>query len=353
MESKLIESKKNKALTYLNKNDHLLLCPLCGERLFADDDYTLKCDNGHSYDISKKGVVNFAGKGNDKIYDSSLFASRRKILTARFYEPLTNAIVDMIMEHNSEYLHSEYLPMYILDAGCGEGSFLNDVCNGLRGKIDQSANYDNNIVNGDSTDCDSAENDHIQSKVYGVGIDLSKKGVELASDYSDDSLWIVDDLSNIHLASGEFDVILNILSPANYKEFGRLLKCNHGIIVKVIPGNDYLNELREAANLTSKDKNNSNNKTDAAAYNSDTNNKSKNTNNVQTSILNVDSFSHASKEMNVLDSQNIKYQLKLSEEEFKTFADMTPLTHGKEITFPNKNSYELTIDLHIIIGRPI
>ena len=41
----------------------------------------------------------------------------------------------------------------------------------------------------------------------------------------------------------EFDVILNILSPANYAEFTRLLKPD-GLFVKVVPENDYLKELR-------------------------------------------------------------------------------------------------------------
>ena len=41
----------------------------------------------------------------------------------------------------------------------------------------------------------------------------------------------------------QFDVILNILSPANYAEFTRLLKPD-GLFVKAVPESGYLKELR-------------------------------------------------------------------------------------------------------------
>ena len=51
------------------------------------------------------------------------------------------------------------------------------------------------------------------------------------------------DLANCPFGDEQFDVILNILSPANYAEFSRLLKPD-GLFVKVVPENDYLKELR-------------------------------------------------------------------------------------------------------------
>lgn len=41
-----------------------------------------------------------------------------------------------------------------------------------------------------------------------------------------------------------FHIILNILSPSNYKEFKRLL-VQDGLVIKVVPRPDYLKELRE------------------------------------------------------------------------------------------------------------
>jgi 23S rRNA (guanine745-N1)-methyltransferase len=52
-------------------------------------------------------------------------------------------------------------------------------------------------------------------------------------------------LANPPLVSQQFNVILNILSPANYDAFHRLL-CEGGIVIKVIPNRYYLRELREA-----------------------------------------------------------------------------------------------------------
>lgn len=42
------------------------------------------------------------------------------------------------------------------------------------------------------------------------------------------------------------DCILDIFTPANYSEFNRVLK-EGGYVIKVIPGNAHLKELRETA----------------------------------------------------------------------------------------------------------
>ena len=51
-------------------------------------------------------------------------------------------------------------------------------------------------------------------------------------------------MANCPFQDEQFDVILNILSPANYAEFTRLLKPG-GLFVKVVPESGYLKELRD------------------------------------------------------------------------------------------------------------
>ena len=55
--------------------------------------------------------------------------------------------------------------------------------------------------------------------------------------------WFGTDLSKIPLKDGSMDCILDIFSPAHYKEFQRLLSPN-GYVVKVIPTKNHLREIR-------------------------------------------------------------------------------------------------------------
>lgn len=309
-----MKSKKDLAKAFLEKNDPLLLCPVCGQDLLVNDDYSLKCSRGHSFDISKKGVINLIGKSNQKIYDNDLFESRRKVINSNFYEPLTEKLSEIIIDN----LESKVRHKYILDAGCGEGSFLHS--------ISDKISKDDRLSKREYTLYDSLE-------LSFVGIDLSKHGVDMASDYSInldvDSdgtkyLWLVDDIANIHLKSGKTNVILNILSPANYNEFGRLLTDN-GVVIKVLPGHEYLKELRVATDL-----------------------------NIESESIpeTRESNALAEIEMEILEKHQLQYQLNLAEDEFRTFAKMTPLTYGKELNPEKKTTYPLTIDLVIIVGRP-
>ena len=73
----------------------------------------------------------------------------------------------------------------------------------------------------------------------GIGIDLAKEGIAAASKAYPGIIWSVADLAAMPFADAQIDAILNILSPANYAEFNRLLKPG-GIVVKVVPESGYL-----------------------------------------------------------------------------------------------------------------
>ncbi|CAM5293087.1 SAM-dependent methyltransferase OS=Lysinibacillus sphaericus OX=1421 GN=LS41612_02135 PE=4 SV=1 [Lysinibacillus sphaericus] len=77
----------------------------------------------------------------------------------------------------------------------------------------------------------------------GVGIDIAKEGILAAARHYPEQIWCVGDLAKSPFAKHSFDVILNILSPANYEEFKRLLTTG-GCVVKVVPQSGYLQQLR-------------------------------------------------------------------------------------------------------------
>ena len=96
-----------------------LMCPLCGKRLLADEN-TLKCIQGHSYDIARQGYVNLLpGKG--AFYPLELFRNRRFIFDRGFYAPLLERMEELILKH----VKSD--KPFLLDAGCGEGYYAGNL----------------------------------------------------------------------------------------------------------------------------------------------------------------------------------------------------------------------------------
>lgn len=199
-------SKKMLNAQVLEKNAHLFRCPICSSAMDMLDKARLVCTDNHSFDLSKNGYVNLAPQAHMTKYDKSLFEARKTVMTSGFFDPILDAIVK-IMETQPE------VPAVILDAGCGEGSHL------------------------------SAMLSRLADNATGVGIDLAKEGITAAAKEYPGAIWSVADLANCPFRNETFDALLNILSPANYAEFTRLLKPG-GLFVKVVPESDYLQELR-------------------------------------------------------------------------------------------------------------
>ena len=196
------------------KNDDILKCPICGERLLFLDN-CLKCDK-HSFDISRKGTVNLVYSKhykNSKIYNSELFKNRREFIIGGFYFKLYKFISDILNDRFS----SEGT---ILDLGCGEGSHSKFILDLL--KFDYYKYY---------------------------GFDYAKDAIKLASDYINyNRFYFLGDVNKIPILDNSIDIILDILSPFNEKEVKRIIK-DSGVFIKVSPGKNYLKELRDVLNM--------------------------------------------------------------------------------------------------------
>lgn len=183
-----------------------MCCPKCGQP-FSLTDAQLKCSGGHCYDLSSKGYVNLA-PGHDQRrekYDATLFESRSRIFDGGFYLPLWNAIDRCIAQR---FPGGDFVAA---DIGCGEGYYTHML----------SHRYPDSIC---------------------FGIDLSRDGIQRASK-NRDACWLVGDLKHLPLADDSVDVLLDVLTPADYASFRRVLKAD-GILLKAVPGNDYLQEIR-------------------------------------------------------------------------------------------------------------
>lgn len=288
-----LTNKERSAETF-NKNIDLFKCPICGTNMNIKELKSLVCRNNHSYDFARQGYLNLLTHPVKTNYDKNLFESRRKLMEEDlFYQPVIQSIVELILKYQEDPT------LTILDTGCGDGAHLSNVCTTLSEK---------NV------------------SVTGVGIDIAKEGVLVAAKHNLENMWCVADLANTPLTDKNFDVILNILSPSNYKEFQRVLK-DEGILIKVVPQMDYLREIREA-------------------FYGDSDKKS---------YSNIDIVDHFQEHFQLIDRFEVNYTISLNRSAIKAVVDMTPLTWGiteeRIQSFINQDAANITVNLDILIGK--
>ena len=192
-------------------------CPICQENLTLLET-SLKCCNRHSFDLAKFGYVNLAPQIKQSAnYDKENFQNRQQILEAGFYQ----AILDTL----STMLSSLETSKTVLDIGCGEGFYSRKL-----------------------------QEVHPDKTFY--AFDISKDSVQIAAKSEPNWAvnWFVGDLARLPIKDASMDILLDIFSPANYGEFRRVLSQN-GILIKVIPTENHLKEIRQTVQdqLTKKD----------------------------------------------------------------------------------------------------
>ena len=184
----------------------VLCCPHCGGRLERQGN-SLVCARGHRHDMNRKGYLDLLSRPVEGCYDAALFEARSLVLERGCYERVAEAIASMLPEGCAT----------LLDAGCGEGWYLDRL---LR----------------------------LRSGCRGIGIDISKDAIRRAAMRDSDALWCVADLRRIPVRDGGIDAAIDVLTPASYEEFRRVLS-PEGMLIKVYPGSGYLREIREARGL--------------------------------------------------------------------------------------------------------
>ena len=185
---------------------NLLMCPVCRQTLSLTDQ-TWRCLNHHSYDVAKQGYVNLhvvQHKHSKNPGDTAeSVQARRAFLSAGFYAPLQQAVVEKIRALKIETL---------LDIGCGEGYYTA----AMQAEVQQC-----------------------------VGVDIAKNAVQVAAKLNKNVVWVVGTGATLPVLDGCIDLCSSLFRPIPEQEILRVLK-PHGYLLVVTPANGHLYALREA-----------------------------------------------------------------------------------------------------------
>lgn len=191
-----------------------LSCPIDLAPLHRSE-RSLICPHGHTYDLAKSGYVNLLPVQNKRSKDpgdsKEMVAARQAFLNQQHYFPIVEAILSSWPKDN---LRAD---LRILDAGCGEGYYLNEI-----GRLFTAQGIEANRV----------------------GLDISKWAVTAASKRDKDVSWLVASNARLPMPNDRFDAVLCLFGFPVFAEFSRVLSEN-GVLLLVESGEDHLIELRK------------------------------------------------------------------------------------------------------------
>ena len=263
-------------------------CPICQENLTLIET-SLKCNNRHSFDLAKFSYVNLAPQIKQSAnYDKENFQNRQEILEAGFYQAILETISDLLARLETAKT--------ILDIGCGEGFYSR--------KLQES---------------------HSDKTFY--AFDISKDSVQIAAKSEPNWAvnWFVSDLARLPIKDASMDILLDIFSPANYGEFRRVLS-KDGILIKVIPTENHLKEIRQMVQdqLTKKD------------------------------YSNQDIKEHFQEHFSIQSSQIASLTKHITAEQRQALLAMTPLLfHVDHTNIDWSQLTEITIEAEILVGKAL
>ena len=194
------------------------LCPLCKSAISLHSK-AIKCENNHSFDKAKSGYVNLLPvqfkKSKVPGDDKAMVKARREFHELNAYKPLKDRLVQRLAQHLAPS-NDTASPVAVYDTGCGEGSYLDAVINGLK---------------------------QLGYNCSGAGSDISKIAVEIASKAFKTHQFVVASSFDLPLEDASQDVMIQVFAPGSNNEYVRALKCD-GLLLTVDPGADHLYEIK-------------------------------------------------------------------------------------------------------------
>ncbi len=196
---------------------HNLACPIDGQRLECKGKQWL-CNQGHAYDIARQGYVNLLPVQHKRTKhpgdSKAMVLARARFLNTGIYEQIADTLAEITYSQLSEDQDS-----CLMDAGCGEGYYLDYVFQYLKKR-----NY--------------------SGAASFVGMDISKEAIHEAAKRNKQISWIVGTNRQPAIEAGSVNIILCVFGFHSFEGFNKILKPG-GRLILVEPGADHLIELRE------------------------------------------------------------------------------------------------------------
>ena len=187
-----------------------LRCPHCGEPLLPQPPLSVRCGNGHSFDVNKRGYVNMLASGNRMIGDSpAMLDARQTFLDGGHYAPVRDTVVALAS------VGLALGPQGVFDAGCGTGYYLDGV---LATRGDEASALAMDI------------SPHAVARtVRGIGPRC-------------DGL-VADTWQPLPIRDAAAGLVMTVFAPRNLPEFHRVLDSSGALLV-VVPTAAHIRELR-------------------------------------------------------------------------------------------------------------
>ncbi len=199
---------------------HIWACPVCGEEL-DQAERSYRCPNRHTYDLSAKGYLNLLlvnqRKSKEPGDSKLMLAARRSILEAGYFKMLSDVLSRQAAALAEEVAGRGGDPFTVLDAGCGEGYYLESMNAHLREA-------------------------GVEARLYGT--DISKDAITMAAGNGSGIHYAVASSKKLPVRPESLDGIFQIFAPHSDSEFSRVLR-RGGRLVTVIPGKHHLYGLKE------------------------------------------------------------------------------------------------------------
>lgn len=181
----------------------ILKCPVCNQGL-SKYESKWQCKNNHQFDIAKQGHVNLlmsqTAKNKQHGDEKMMVLARQNYLDKGYYG---------VFREKLESLVTSYNPEVILDLGCGEGYYAQDLSKGY------------NVI----------------------GVDISKDAIMRAAKRNQSMTCIVASTYAVPLLNETVDVAYCVFAPFSINEVSRVL-VEGGIFIEVFPLERHLLDLK-------------------------------------------------------------------------------------------------------------
>lgn len=194
----------------------LYRCPVCQSPL-SQQDRSLTCARGHSFDIAKQGYVNLLLAHEKKSLQpgdsKTMVQARRSFLEQGHYQALSDSVAELLAEN----LDTSQ-PLQLLDTGCGEGYYTKRIADALSERCGLNA-------------------------PYFWGVDISKPAIQSAAKKDSNLQFSVASSAHLPFSEESFHAAVKIYAPSPEHELHRVLKPK-GLLIAVNPGPHHLHQLK-------------------------------------------------------------------------------------------------------------